>query len=101
MIDDGPFTDEGLKHALMVVQTQHSIIKYAESIAQILAEAGRASAKAKGDSPEYAIRQWSDVILKRALELVEPDIVANRKRLSDKFESIRKRNANAGILGKS
>jgi len=70
---DGPFTDEMLKHGLATVQTQHGIIKYAEAMAQVLAEAGRASKRATGDSAEYAVHQWSRVILDRALELLRSD----------------------------
>ena len=69
----GPFTDEMLKHYQLTVQTQRGIIDYAEGMAQVLAEAGRASEKALGDSAEYAVRQWSNVILERALELLRHD----------------------------
>lgn len=68
-MSDGPFTDDMVRHAVTTVQTQAGIIRYAESMAQILAEAGRASSKATGDSVDFAINQWSAVILKRAKEI--------------------------------
>lgn len=69
----GPFTDDMVKHAFLTVQTQRGIIEVAEKMAEILAEAGRASNKAVGDSPAYAVRRWSDVIRDRALELLNDD----------------------------
>lgn len=70
MMDDGPFTDEMIRGFLLARQTQHGIIKYIEAMAQVLAEAGTASQKAIGDSADYAIDKWVDVIRKRAHELV-------------------------------
>lgn len=56
-----------------IIETQHGIIRYAEEMAQVLAEAGRASHDALGDPAEVAVRKWSDVILKRALEILRKD----------------------------
>lgn len=70
---EGPFTDDMIKHALTIVQTQHGIIKYAEAMAQVLAEAGRASKKATGDPPEYAVNKWAEVIRHRALDLLRKE----------------------------
>lgn len=56
-----------------VVETQHGIIRHAEAMAQVLAEAGRASHDALGDPPEAAVRKWSQIILKRALEILRED----------------------------
>lgn len=72
-MSEGPFTDDMVRHMVGTVQTQAGIIKYAEAMAQVLAEAGRASKKALGHSPEFAVRQWSDVILKRAIEILRED----------------------------
>ena len=70
MSDNGPFTDEMCRHYLLSVQTQRGIVEVAEKIAEILAEAGRASNKVTGDSPHTAINKWSEIIRKRAIELV-------------------------------
>jgi len=56
------------------VQTQKGIIEYAEGMAQVLAKPGRASQKVTGDHPSVAIKKWSKVIEKRALELVKQDV---------------------------
>jgi len=69
----GLFTDEMVRHGLLTVQTQHGIIRYIEGMARVLAEAGRASNKALGDSPEYAVRRWSDILRNRALELLREE----------------------------
>lgn len=69
-MDDGPFTDDMIKHMIDVNNTQHGIIKYMEAMAQVMAEAAVASQKAIGDSPYYAIDKWTDVVRKRAKELV-------------------------------
>ena len=68
-----PFSDDMLKHYRAVVQTQKGIIAYAEAMAQVLAEAGRASHRALGDSPQTAVNKWSDVIRERALEILRDD----------------------------
>lgn len=70
---DGPFTDEFVKHGLLTVQTQHGIIRYMEGMAQVLAEAGRASKKAIGDDPAYAVNRWAEIVRKRALEILRED----------------------------
>lgn len=80
-MSDGPFTDDFVKHGLLTVQTQRGIIEYAEAMAQVLAEAGRASHKAAGDSAEYAIRRWSDIIRQRALDIVKDEREALKKKL--------------------
>ncbi len=77
---EGPFTDEYVKGWVMTVQTQAGIIKYAEAMAQVLAEAGRASHKATGDSAEYAVQRWVQVIQDRALELLREDGTEHRKK---------------------
>lgn len=56
-----------------VVDTQMGIIQFAEVAAKYLAEAGRASAKAIGDDPEYAVRQWSNVIRDKAIEILREE----------------------------
>jgi len=78
MSEEGPFTDDFVKHMVLATQTQHGIVKYAEAMAQVLAEAGRASAKATGDSPRTAINKWLEVIRQRAEELVELSPVEKR-----------------------
>lgn len=70
---EGPFTDEFVKHMIVSAQTQKVIIEYAEAMAQVLAEAGRASKKATGDSATYAVDKWIEVIRKRAHELLAQD----------------------------
>jgi Lhr-like helicase len=84
---DRPFTDEMVRHALTTVQTQHGIIKYAEAMAQVLAEAGRASKKATGDSVEYAVNKWAEIIRQRALELVREDTRALREKYQDQLKA--------------
>lgn len=85
-MSDEAYIDSVVRHGRLIVQTQHGIIEYAEGMAQVLAEAGRASNKALGDSPEYAVRRWSDVILNRALEILREEKCAapreSRKRKS-------------------
>ena len=72
-MNDGPFTDEMVGRYIKVVQTQHGIVHVAEEMAKVLAEMGRASSKAVGDAPAYAVQRWSDLIRKRALELLRAD----------------------------
>ncbi len=72
-MSEGPFTDDMVKHYLVSMQTQAGIRKYAEAMAHVLAEAGRASQKVTGDSPNYAVQQWSKVILERALQILKED----------------------------
>jgi len=59
-----------IEHALKVQQTQHAIVKYLEEMAQVLAEAGRASEKAMGDPASVAIDKWVEVLRTRAKELL-------------------------------
>lgn len=59
-----------IEHASKVKETQHAIIKYIEAMAQILAEAGRASEKALGDSADYAVDKWCNILRDRAHELL-------------------------------
>jgi predicted hydrolase (HD superfamily) len=72
-MSDGPFTDDMIRHYVKVVQTQHGIAHVAEEMAKVLAEMGRASGQAVGDAPAYAVQRWSDLIRKRALELVRQE----------------------------
>lgn len=74
----GPFTDddarqlfEAMRKTQPIIDTQHAIIKYAEPMAQFLAEAARASGQALGDDPAYALMKWMDVILERAREILK------------------------------
>lgn len=93
---DGPFTDEMIRQALATVQTQHGIIRYAEAMAQVLAEAGRASQKATGDSAIYAIEKWSRIIHNRALEILQDeagsDPNSTRNKMIRKFKALQDRN---------
>lgn len=68
---EGPFTDDMVRHAVNVAKTQRGIIDYAEGMAQVLAEAGRASSKATGDSPQTAVDKWIRVIRERAYQLLK------------------------------
>jgi len=61
------------EHVAKTFATQQGIIEFAKRAAEILAEAGRASAKAKGDTPEFAARQWSKVILDEALRILREE----------------------------
>lgn len=72
-MSDGPFTDDDIRQMLAVHQTQAGIQKYIEGMAQVLAEAGRASNKAIGDRPETAVNKWIEVLRKRAYELLKED----------------------------
>lgn len=67
---DGPFTDDMARKFLQTAKMQQEIIPHMEEIAQKLAAAGVASEMVKGDSPEFAIDQWCDVIRRRAKELL-------------------------------
>jgi hypothetical protein len=59
-----------LVKAQFVAQTQAAILKYAEPMAQVLAEAAMASQKATGDLPEAAGHKWLMLIWNRTLELI-------------------------------
>ena len=89
-MNDGPFTDDFVRHGLLTVQTQRGIIEYAEGMAQILAEAGRASRKATGDSADYAIDRWSDVIRKRAHDILKDDSpTPTQKKIKEKMKELK------------
>ena len=72
-MNDGPFTDDMIRNWVQVAKTQRSIIDYAEGMAQVLAEAGRASHKAIGDDPAYAVNKWVEIIRRRAMEILKED----------------------------
>jgi len=59
-----------IANAVMMVQTQYGIIKYAEAMAQVLAEAAIASRMATGDVTNYALGQWLKVIELRAKQII-------------------------------
>jgi hypothetical protein len=69
-IDNGPFTDEMAQHIIDVHNTQHAVIRYAEGMAQVLAEAALASNKAVGNHPLVALNRWIEVIKDRAAEII-------------------------------
>jgi len=69
--------DDMFDHYVATVRTQAGIQKYAEAMAQVLAEAGRASYKATGDAPMTAVNKWVDVIRKRAIDILKEE--ANQK----------------------
>ena len=86
---DGPFTDDMARKYLATAKMQQEIIPHMEETAQKLAAAGVASNAVKGDSPEFAIDRWCDVIRKRARELLnekmtEAKRVAETKQLEKK-----------------
>lgn len=66
-------TDNMIDHYVATVRTQAGIQKYAEAMAQVLAEAGQASHKATGDNPATAVNKWIEVIRKRAIELLKQE----------------------------
>ena len=78
-MSDGPFTDDDIRYLINVNKTQRAIIEYAEGIAKVLAEAGRASQKAVGDRPEVAVDKWMAVIRKRVMEILKEDEIANAR----------------------
>lgn len=65
------FSDMDVARIRKVFETQKGIIEFANWAATVLAEAGIASYKALGHSPSYACQQWSEVILKEAVRIVE------------------------------
>jgi hypothetical protein len=67
---DEPFTDDMIAQYLQAQKLQAGIIEHVEEMAKVMAAAGVASQVAKGDSPEYAIGRWCEVLRKRAVELV-------------------------------
>jgi hypothetical protein len=87
-----PFGDDDARrligkhnHAVRVRDTQHAILEYAEPIAQFLAEAARASNKALGHSPEYALAQWITVIERRTKEILHGGVVQEQEQLNAPF----------------
>ena len=89
-MNEGPFTDEMVKHYVVSLQTQAGIQKYAEAIAQVLAEAGRASSKVTGDAPSTGTRKWASVILDRALQILSEE----QHELKEKMQKRLTKNAN-------
>lgn len=76
---------------LKTIETQHAIIKYAEAMAQVLAQAAMASQKAGQGSADYALDRWLDVIRTRATELIHaakanPDAQQRMPQLTDRTE---------------
>lgn len=63
-----------IEHALKIRDTQHAIIKYLEEMARVMAEAGRASEKAVGDPADAAIDKWTEIVRKRAKELLKKPV---------------------------
>ena len=68
--EDAPFR-ELLETGSKIGATQKGIRDFAEQAAQLLAKAARASHSAVGDAPEYAAKKWSEIILQRALEILQ------------------------------
>lgn len=62
---------QAVERLAKIQTTQERIIPFAEQAAQLLADAAMASHRAKGDSPEFAAREWSRVILEKALKILE------------------------------
>ncbi len=67
--EDAPFR-ELIETGSKIGATQKGIRDFAEQAAQLLAKAARASHSAVGDAPEYAAKKWSEIILRRALEVL-------------------------------
>ena len=59
-----------IERGSVIGATQKQIREFAEQAAQLLARAAIASQQAVGDSPEHAVRQWANVIVNRALEIL-------------------------------
>jgi hypothetical protein len=83
--------DAAVEHIFDMLQTKAAILEYIEPIAQVLAAAGRASAKAMGDSPEHGAREWSRVILERALEILREDSKAHREEFKRRLDELNKK----------
>jgi hypothetical protein len=82
---DGELSDEAAHHIYDAIQTKAAILQYIEPIAQVLAEAGRASAEAIGDDPCYSLDRWLGVIRERALAVMLADQV-ERRQAADPFK---------------
>ena len=87
-MNDGPFTDSDARRWMIAVQTHDGIIKYAEAMAQMLAEAGRASAKVTGDSAQTAVHCWIDVIRQRALDILKGDPASPMQQKLQKLQKL-------------
>lgn len=61
---------KALGNVARAAQVQAPISDFAEQAALLLADAGKASSRVTGDTPETAVRKWSEVILRRALEIL-------------------------------
>jgi len=72
-MSEGPFTEDMVKHYVVSMQTREGIRQAALAMAKVLAEMGRASNKATGDAPEFAIKQWSKLMVEQAIEIVRAD----------------------------
>lgn len=62
--------DRAVDHYVKVAKTQGAIIEKIKRMAEVMAEAAIASQKAVGDSPEYAIRKWTELLASEANRLV-------------------------------
>ena len=62
--------------------TQAGIRAFVEQAAEFMAEAGLASEKVTGDSPEYAIRRWVEVLQTEALRCAKFKRTERLKKLS-------------------
>ena len=62
--------DKSTEKLASILATQAAIIKYAEAMAQVLAQTALASHKATGDPPHIALHKWTDIIITRARELI-------------------------------
>jgi hypothetical protein len=92
MSDDGPFTDDMIRGYLQAAKMQEEIIPHMEEMAQKLAAAGVASNAVKGDSFEFAIDQWCDVIRNRAKELLREKLrkhPAKTKSMIEKMKQLK------------
>jgi hypothetical protein len=90
MTDDGPFTDDMIRGYLETRKMQQEIIPHMEEMAQKLAAAGVASNAVKGDSPEFAIDRWCDVIRNRAKELLRAKLKDQSVRKSSAIEQMKR-----------
>lgn len=87
---DGPFTDDMARKFLQTAKMQQEIIPHMEEMAQKLAAAGVASNAVKGDSPEFAIDRWCEVIRKRARELLN-EKMTEAKRVAETMQIEKKK----------
>jgi hypothetical protein len=80
--------DAACEHIVNMLKTKGAILEYVEPMAQVLAAAGRASEEAMGDSADYAVRAWSNVILERALDILREERADDRKKEEAKFAAL-------------